>query len=126
VWNSTTPFTYAVNFTNTTAEALFSLAGPLGTVTFSFSGSRVDDNRPGWKPSDNGNYTPIALNTADPAKPRFQFTNGSQFVWKNYFNGRSAIASAAALSIDESIALWWKWLWLLLMVVAGGLSLEGM
>jgi hypothetical protein len=71
------------------------------------------------KTSALGNQLTTGLYQLPPLKPRFQFTNGSQFVWKNYFNGWSAIASAAALSIDEGIALWWKWLWLLLMVVAG-------
>ncbi|RHZ48371.1 uncharacterized protein CDV56_103214 [Aspergillus thermomutatus] len=125
-WNSTTPFTYAVNFTNTTAEVLFSLTAPLGSVTFSFSGTRVDRNSAGSpivEPYNNGNYTPIALNTSNPMEPTFNFINGSQFIWKNYSHGEwSAVAtSATGLSIDKNLALWLKWLWLLFMVGTGGL-----
>ncbi|KAF7121818.1 hypothetical protein CNMCM5793_009371 [Aspergillus hiratsukae] len=124
-WNSTTPFTYAVNFTNTTAEALFSLTAPLGSVTFSFTGARVDKNTAGSpraQPYDNGHYTPISMNTSNPSKPSFNFVNGSQFVWKNWSRGDwSAVASAPALSVDKNLALWLKWLWLLSMTVTGGL-----
>ncbi|GIJ81699.1 hypothetical protein Asppvi_000199 [Aspergillus pseudoviridinutans] len=121
-WNFTTPFTYAVNFTNTTAEAQFSLTAPSGSVTFSFLGNRVDKNEPYMEPYNNGNYTPVSLNTSNPSKPSFNFVNGSQFVWKNWSHGEwSAVASAAALSADKNLALWLRWLWLLFMEVTGGL-----
>jgi hypothetical protein len=95
-------------------------------MTFSFSGTRVDKiyytGSPSVEPYDNGNYTPISLNTSNPSKPSFNFVNGSQFIWKSNSHGQwSAVVSAAALSIDTSLALWLKWLWLLLMVVTGGL-----
>ncbi|KAN0115501.1 hypothetical protein V8E51_005045 [Hyaloscypha variabilis] len=43
-WNSSTPFTYALNFTNSTVSALFTLTAPYGIVSISYSGSRFKDN----------------------------------------------------------------------------------
>ena len=84
--NETTPFTYAVNFTNTTSTALWTLAAPYGTVSLSFSGTRADDldNEPYYTPTnprDNGQYAVISLNTSDPKVPRFTFANGSKIVF---------------------------------------------
>jgi len=41
-WNSSTPFTYVVNFTNITLARLFTLTVPLGIVAMPFSVLRVD------------------------------------------------------------------------------------
>lgn len=99
--NETTPFTYAVNFTNKTAKALFTLGGPYGAITLSFSGTRADDLR-GLadlvNPYDNGHYSAIALTPSNSSLPHFTFANGSTIVWKNYSYGEwDAISSASSL-----------------------------
>ncbi|KAJ5658439.1 uncharacterized protein N7484_002088 [Penicillium longicatenatum] len=123
-WNTTTPFTYALNFTNTSAQALFSLTAPSGTVEFFFSGLRVDGGQsstsqtPEVDPYNNGNYTPISLN-ASGEYPSFTFVNGSGIGWKNHSDGWDATASSAVLRVEiENI---WKQL-----MAISGMMLLGM
>jgi hypothetical protein len=114
--NATTTFTYAVNFTNSTSTALFTLNAPYGVVTMSFSGVRVDDLKDQYdtdNPLDNGIYTSIALNTSNPEVPTFMFANGSRVEFKN----SSGVWYAESLASREVEVVRLQWLLLLLMVV---------
>ncbi|KAJ5162309.1 hypothetical protein N7492_007701 [Penicillium capsulatum] len=107
-WNSTTPFTYGVTFTNTTAEAKFSLEGPQGTVQFSFTGKRVEArNNSQSDMSNNGISTPVSLNTSDPSMPRFNFVNGSEIHWKNSSRGmwRTTPSKSSAVSVFNHLGV---------------------
>jgi hypothetical protein len=114
--NASTTFTYAVNFTNSTSTALFTLNAPYGVVTMSFSGVRVDDLKDQYdtdNPLDNGIYTSIALNTSNPEVPTFTFANGSRIEFKN----SSGVWYAESLASREVEVVRLQWLLLLLMVV---------
>ncbi|KAE9378649.1 hypothetical protein N431DRAFT_363280 [Stipitochalara longipes BDJ] len=112
-WNSSTPFTYALNFTNSTTSALFTLTAPYGVVSMSFFGSRVDDlnnqHNP-VNPFDNGNYTTIALNSSNPKVPGFMFVNGSRIE----FNGDVAFASQSSSGGQMVVGMQW---FVMLMIV---------
>jgi hypothetical protein len=115
--NATTPFTYAVNFTNTTSKALFTLSAPYGDVTLSFSGIRVDDLRNPQdpvNPYDNGNFSAIALSPSNSSLPHFTFANGSTILWKNYSHGEwDAISSAPSLLETQILGTQWMLPWVL-------------
>lgn len=112
VRNSSTPFKYNLNFTNSTTSALFTLTAPYGLVTMSFSGARVDDLYNHFNPYDNGNYTAIALNSSNPNAPGFMFANGFRIV----FNGDVAFATQSSSGIQ---AEGMQWIARLSLIVAG-------
>lgn len=115
--NASTPFTYAVNFTNNTSTALFTLNAPYGILTMSFSGIRVDDlgdKYDTYNPRDNGNYTSISLNTSNPLVPNFMFTNGSKIEFRNdsgFWNAAAATTTSGEVEISRPQ-------WLLFSIIA--------
>ncbi|KAK3366168.1 hypothetical protein B0T24DRAFT_597903 [Lasiosphaeria ovina] len=82
-WSSKTAFTYALNFTNTTATAKLTFSSTLGNVTLLFSGRRQDGDNPSLEPNNFVfEYSAIALaNPADHELPKFTFGNGSDFTF---------------------------------------------
>jgi hypothetical protein len=105
--NSSTPFTYALNFTNSTVSALFTLTAPYGIVSISYSGSRVDELQykyDSWNPVDNGNYTAIALNTSNPKVPGFMFANGSRIEFKDNIAFASQTSNGFQVASKQWIA----------------------
>jgi hypothetical protein len=121
VWsrNDDTPFTYALNFTNTTVESRFSLDSNEGTLSFSLSGARVD---PLCEANDTSGCPPgISLNASDPTRPQFTFANGSEIIWSQGGSGRwYAVSEAGNLFHDAHIFghTPWKFLWMVVVVGA--------
>ncbi|GLB38017.1 putative CTD kinase subunit gamma CTK3 C-terminus [Lyophyllum shimeji] len=74
LWNSSTPFTYNVTFSNATASATFTLSTSGGNLTLQFAGDRSDTRLP-VSPA-------IELNASDPTKPTFTYANGTAFSFK--------------------------------------------
>ncbi|GLB33159.1 hypothetical protein LshimejAT787_0100440 [Lyophyllum shimeji] len=72
-WNSSIPFTYDMTFSNTTASATFFLNAPYGALTLQFSGDRADSRPHKWP------FPAIGLNTSNPTKPTFTYSNGTAF-----------------------------------------------
>ncbi|KAK0727511.1 hypothetical protein B0T26DRAFT_694813, partial [Lasiosphaeria miniovina] len=97
-WSSKTAFTYALNFTNTTATAELTFGSTLGNVTLLFSGRRQDGDNPGLEPSNVVfEYSAIALaNPADYELPKFTFANGSDFTWVSDSEGTYSARSISA------------------------------
>ncbi|KAF8055169.1 hypothetical protein FPV67DRAFT_1745338 [Lyophyllum atratum] len=107
-WNSSIPFTYDMRFSNTTASATFFLNAPYGALTLQFSGDR-EDSRPRYSPF--GPFPAIGLDTSDPRKPTFTYSNGTAFSFVNDpYDGRwyataprpSATASSSAPASQSS------------------------
>ncbi|KAF8060246.1 hypothetical protein FPV67DRAFT_1453361 [Lyophyllum atratum] len=103
--NSSIPFTYDMTFSNTTASATFFLNAPYGALTLQFSGDRADI-RPHKSP-----FPAIGLDTSDPSKPSFTYSNGTAFSFVNDpYDGRwyataprpSATASSSAPASQSS------------------------
>jgi hypothetical protein len=116
VRNSSTPFKYNLNFTNSTTSALFTLTAPYGVVTMYFSGARVDDlynhGLDSFNPYDNGNYTASALNSSNPKAPGFMFANGSRIE----FGGDVAFASQSSSGVQAEAM---QWIARLSLIIAG-------
>ncbi|KAM7196689.1 hypothetical protein V8F33_006029 [Rhypophila sp. PSN 637] len=89
-WDKDTVFTYALNFTNTTAAASLAVTVPEGTLTVSFLGRRQDNNDSVTAPENSLNvFSPISLaNPAEYALPKFTFTDGKGFAWVQDDRGR--------------------------------------
>lgn len=95
-WNATTPFGYAVNFTNATASMELALTAPMGSVVLSFEGARVDSGNEGE------GLPAIALadatqDEADGGPPHFTFVNGSDF----HFEGIAAVANTSGKEMGQ-------------------------
>ena len=75
--STSTPFNYTVFFTNDSAFATFYLENSKGAITLHFNGSRVD-HYDGTSNVYKGHLrdATIELNTTDPSKPGFQWSNG--------------------------------------------------
>jgi hypothetical protein len=101
-WNGSTPFTYVLNFTNSSALGLFTISAPFGTVALSFAAERADGADLDLDPvvADNeSHYTAVAI--ADPADhpaPHFEFANGSDFVLR----GNAAFANGSEVNNGSS------------------------
>ena len=81
----------------------------------SFSGIRYDDLLDKYDtshPSDNGNFTAIALNTSNPKIPGFMFANGTKIEFNNA-SGNWDVASWAEREVQVGLE------WLLLLLMAG-------
>ncbi|KAH7303480.1 hypothetical protein B0I35DRAFT_485170 [Stachybotrys elegans] len=90
-WKDWTVFSYALNFTNSTARALFAVNDPArGNLTLSFSGARVDGDDEALAPvNGRGGFSSVSLaNPAEYPMPQFLFTNGSTFDWQQGDGGR--------------------------------------
>lgn len=107
------PFTYALNFTNTSSTAKFTLSRKEGDLTILFSGSRLDRDDEENEPSDVGGSAAIALaSPADNALPHFTFTNGTGIAWDGK-NGEEWQGYSPAPSRAESLS--WFTLWSVLL-----------
>jgi hypothetical protein len=89
--NSSTPFTYNVTFSNTTAIVTLALNTNKANLVLEFAGQRVSyfqsSNSSTYRLGDpsnvsgmDGNVT-VGLNTSDPNFPRFTWVNGSNIVF---------------------------------------------
>ncbi|KAI3394610.1 hypothetical protein diail_2533 [Diaporthe ilicicola] len=98
VWNSSTPFTYALRFSNASATLSLVLTAPLGTVTLGFAGARValvdagGGGGGGGAANVNATATAIQVESGDGDAPRWSFVNGSDF----HFVGVTAVANDSA------------------------------
>lgn len=84
VWNATTPFTYDITFSNTSATIALVLTAPLATATLRLEAARTMD----------GMETPAnAIQVGDGAGglPRWSFVNGTGF----HFDGVTPVANAS-------------------------------
>jgi len=85
----------------------------------SFSGVRFDDllnKHDTSNPSDDGNFTAIALNTSNPKIPGFMFANGTKIEFNNA-SGNWDVASWAGREVQVGLK------WLLPLLIAGLASL---
>jgi hypothetical protein len=106
------PFTYSLNFTNSTAIASLHVAVPsVGTYILLFTGNRVDTDDGQHDPQESTNSSrTVAVELADPAKhpagPHFLFTNGSEF----FFDQNQAMANLTTnhSTGSTSLAPGWK------------------
>lgn len=118
--NNTTPFSYALNFTNITTLATFTITAPsFGTFVLSFEGMRVDaddgehdpalaDN-PALEKDGEASIRYAAMSLASPVDhpdgPHFTFANGTEF----YFAGTRASANLTGNETSStSLAPGWK------------------
>ncbi|KAM0269844.1 hypothetical protein ACHAQH_009629 [Verticillium albo-atrum] len=115
-WTKNAPFTYTVNFTNTTATALLTVNDPLSSVTLSFHGKREDGNDELMAPSNLwGQYSAIGLaDLNENPLPKFTFTNDTEFKWKESENGAW---DAVSESVQQA-AMWRTWTYT---VIGGGI-----
>ena len=106
---------YNFTFTNLSVKAELEVHGYTGELAISFSGNRTDDTDDQFEtvqavPYNNGEYTPIALNTTDPYKPNFMFTNGSGFEFKETDNHTwYAVTSSAMPSFQANSVVLSMW-----------------
>lgn len=89
VWNATTPFTYDLTFSNTSATLSLVLTAPLGTATLRLAGARMVDGMAG--PVADASADAIQVGTGAGGTPRWSFVNGTGF----HFDGVAAVANAS-------------------------------
>lgn len=75
--NATVPFTYSLEFSNTSASATVEVASPEGRIALRFAGIRVTGA--GLQPYHDHSYAISLAPPEDNPMPRFTFTTGSDF-----------------------------------------------
>jgi hypothetical protein len=92
--NASTPITYTLSFTNTTAFLSLNTSqlnpgtqNPLSNMTLTFSGSRNNTlTLPSAYRAEHHQYN-IQLNTSDPSMPHFSYLDGTQIAFTNRSDG---------------------------------------
>lgn len=84
VWNATTPFTYDLTFSNTSATISLVLTAPLGTATLRLEAARIVDGM--GSPAEA-----IQIGAGAGGAPRWSFVNGTGF----HFDGVTPVANAS-------------------------------
>ncbi|KAG8163515.1 hypothetical protein KVR01_006812 [Diaporthe batatas] len=84
VWNATTPFTYDLTFSNTSATISLVLTAPLGTATLRLEAARALDDM-------GGPAEAIQVGAGAGGAPRWSFVNGTGF----HFDGATPVANAS-------------------------------
>lgn len=92
VWNATTPFTYDVVFSNSSATLSLVLTAPLGKMTLRVAGARVTDGAMGEGGGSAAAVDAIQVGPGAGGAPRWSFVNGTGF----HFDGVTPVANASA------------------------------
>lgn len=108
VWNTTTPFTYELTFSNTSVTVSLVLSAPLGTATLRLEGARIVGSMDGRVADDSADA--IQVGAGAGGVPRWSFTNGTGFHFDGLvpvangsvadgglFNGQNGLSSGAAV-----------------------------
>lgn len=91
VWNASTPFTYDLVFSNTSATLSLVLTAPLGTVALRLAGQRVTEDDGLVGVSEGGGAGAIQVGPGAGGAPRWSFVNGTGF----HFDGATPVANGS-------------------------------